>query len=85
MAEMTENIILESYDEVELLVTYSYEEVRQIEEGHGFHDLSYTDVNVTFVELVIGGESVKMEGKANLLPHLNPRQLSKIIGQLSIY
>ena len=27
MAEMTENIILESYDEVELLVTYTYEDV----------------------------------------------------------
>jgi len=80
----TENVILESYGNIELLVTYTYEEVRQVEEGHGYHTMTYTDVDITYVELVIAGESLRVNGESNLTNSLTPKQRSEIESQLHI-
>jgi len=80
----TENVILESLG-IELQVTYTYEDIRSTEECHGMHDTSYTDVSINYVELLIAGESVKVNHRSNLLPLLSPKQISEIEGMLQVY
>jgi hypothetical protein len=81
----TENVILETIGNIELQVTYTYEDVRSTEECHGMHDTSYTDVSIKYVELLIAGESVKVNLRSNLLPLLSPKQISEIEGMLQVY
>jgi hypothetical protein len=81
----TENVILETLGNIELQVTYTYEDVRSTEECHGMHDTSYTDVSIKYVELLIAGESVKVNLRSNLLPLLSPKQISEIEGMLQVY
>ena len=80
----TENVILETLG-IELQVTYTYEDVRSMEECHGTHDTSYTDVSINYVELLIAGEGVKVNYRSNLLPSLTPKQVNEIEGMLQIY
>ena len=80
----TENVILESYGNLELQVTYNSEYIRSSEECHGMHDTSYTDVDINYVELVIAGESLKVNGRTNLLHFLTPKQRSEIESMLQI-
>jgi len=81
----TENVILETLGNIELQVTYTYEDVRSTEECHGTHDTSYTDVSITFVELLIAGEGVKVNHRSNLLPSLTPKQVYEIEGMLQVH
>lgn len=81
----TENVILETLGNIELQVTYTYEDIRSTEECHGMHDTSYTDVSINYVELLIAGESVKVNNRTNLLHSLSPKQISEIEGMLQIY
>jgi hypothetical protein len=81
----TENVILETIGNIELQVTYTYEDVKSTEECHGMHDTSYTDVSIKYVELLIAGESVKVNLRSNLLPLLSPKQISEIEGMLQVY
>lgn len=81
----TENVILETIGNIELQVTYTYEDVRSTEECHGMHDTSYTDVSINYVELLIAEESVKVNHRSNLLPLLSPKQISEIEGMLQVY
>jgi len=81
----TENVILESFGNIQLEVTYIFEEVKSTEECHGMHDTSYTDVSINYVELLIAGESVKVNLRSNLLPLLSPKQISEIEGMLQVY
>lgn len=81
----TENVILETIGNIELQVTYTYEDVRSTEECHGMHDTSYTDISINYVELLIAGESVKVNHRSNLLPLLSPKQISEIEGMLQVY
>ena len=81
----TENVILETVGNIELQVTYTYEDVRSTEECHGMHDTSYTDVSINYVELLIAGESVKVNLRSNLFPLLSPKQISEIEGMLQVY
>ena len=70
MKTNTETII-DEYG-IELLVTYRYEKVTQIEECHGYHDLSYNDITLKNVEIVIAGQSI------DLLPMMSTRQETEI-------
>jgi len=81
----TENVILETLGNIELQVTYTYEDVRSTEECHGMHDTSYTDVSINYVELLIAGEGVKVNHRSNLLPSLTPKQVSEIEGMLQVH
>ena len=81
----TENVILETLGNIELQVTYTYEDVRSTEECHGMHDTSYTDVSINYVELLIAGEGVKVNNRTNLLHSLSSKQISEIEGMLQIY
>ena len=81
----TENVILETLGNIELQVTYTYEDIRSTEECHGIHDTSYTNVSINYVELLIAGESVKVNNRTNLLHSLSPKQISEIEGMLQIY
>lgn len=81
----TENVILETIGNIELQVTYTYEDVRSTEECHGTHDTSYTDVSINYVELLIAGESVKVNNRTNLLHSLSSKQVNEIEGMLQIY
>jgi len=81
----TENVILETLGNIELQVTYTYEDVRSMEECHGTHDTSYTDINITYVELLIAGEGVKVNHRSNLLPSLTPKQVYEIEGMLQVH
>lgn len=81
----TENVILESYGDIELLVTYTYEHIKSQEECHGIHDTSYLDIDISHVELIIAGESVKVNGKSNILMSLTPRQRNEIESQLQVH
>lgn len=81
----TENVILESLSNIELLVTYSYEYVLGTEECHGYHNTSYTDIDIEYVELVIAGESVTIKGTNNLVMSLTPKQRSEIESSLQVY
>jgi hypothetical protein len=80
----TENVILESYQDIELLVTYEYETTTQVEDFHGKQELSYTSVEITYVELVIAGEQVKFNAKGNILPHLTKKQIETLESELQI-
>jgi hypothetical protein len=81
----TENVILETLGNIELQVTYTYEDVRSTEECHGMHDTSYTDVSINYVELLIAGEGVKFNHRSNLLPLLTPKQVYEIEGMLQVH
>jgi len=81
----TENVILETLGNIELQVTYTYEDVRSTEECHGMHDTSYTDVSINYVELLIAGEGVKVNHRSNLLPSLTPKQVYEIEGMLQVH
>lgn len=65
----------------EILVDYDWEEsAKQIEEGHGYHDVG-GQVNVTLnsIEVVVCGVGIQ------ILPLLNQQQKDRIIEDLSIY
>jgi hypothetical protein len=81
----TENVILETLGNIELQVTYTYEDVRSTEECHGTHDTSYTDVSINYVELLIAGEGVKVNHRSNLLPSLTSKQINEIESMLQVY
>lgn len=81
----TINILLDGFTKIELLVTFNYEFIRWQEEGHGIHDFSYTDVDITYVELVIAGKSVDLGKSNNLLPFLTHDQINALIDQLEIH
>lgn len=70
---------------IELLVTFSYEYVLQIEECHGRHDMSYYDIEIESVELAIAGETIDFgKDKGNILPFLKNKQVKTIQEQLEI-
>ena len=79
----TESILDEAG--IEMLVTYEYTEESQIEDFHGRQEISYVDVVITNIELIVSGHTFNMEGKYNLLPYLNEKQLKEITSQLEIY
>lgn len=81
----TENVILESYAGIELLVTYDYEESSQVEDFHGMQELTYSSATITYVELVIGGDSIAIDTKCNLLPYLTKSQIKSLESQLEVY
>ena len=81
----TENVILESFGNIQLEVTYIFEEVKSTEECHGIHDTSYTNVDITYVELLIAGETVKFNQKSNLISSLTPKQINEIESMLQVY
>ena len=81
----TENVILESFGNIQLEVTYVFEEVKSTEECHGVHDTSYTDININYVELIIAGEGIKVNHRSNLLPSLTPKQINEIESMLQVY
>lgn len=81
---LTENILMDEFADVELLVTYTHTETRVTEEGHGVHTWYESEVEITYVELVIAGESVKVKEGTNLLPLLTKKQLGKIESNLSV-
>ena len=64
---------------IEVLVTYTTEAIKQIEEFHGIHDLSYTDVELTSVDVIIAGRGI------DILRFLDDKQMSVIKDNLSIY
>ena len=66
---------------VEVLVTYRIEqEASQVEECHGYHELgNNTLVELTHVEVIIGGKSV------DILKFLDKKQEDKLIDCLSIW
>ena len=80
MKSNTENVILDSFAKVELLVSYNYEEVIQYEECHGVHDTSYIDIDITYVELVIAGKGIGI----NLIQHLDSKQIQELQSNLQI-
>ena len=75
MKTNTETII-DEYG-IEFMVTYNYEKRREIEEGHGYHDLSYNDVTLKNVEIVIAGSSI------DILPRMSVKQENEIISLLN--
>jgi hypothetical protein len=81
----TENVILDSYAKIELLVTYDYEQVTQIEDFHGRQELVHYDIDINNVELVIAGQVVNVGGKSNLFPYLTGKQLNEIQSELQIH
>lgn len=81
----TQNVILESCANIELLVTFDYELVVQQEDFHGTQDTSYYDIELTYVELVIANQSLSIGGKVNLLPYLTGKQEDEIRSQLEIH
>jgi hypothetical protein len=81
----TENVILESFGNIQLEVTYIFEEVKSTEECHGIHDTSYTNVDINYVEMLIAGESVKINNRTNLLHFLTPKQINEIESMLQVY
>jgi hypothetical protein len=64
---------------IEVLVSYTTEYIKQIEEFHGIHDFSYDDVELTSVEVVISGKGI------DILRFLDDKQISVIKDNLSIY
>ena len=81
----TQNVILESYANIELLVTFDYELVTQQEDFHGTQDTSYYEIELTDIELIIANQSVTINGKVNLLPFLTGKQETEIKSQLEIH
>jgi hypothetical protein len=81
----TENVILESFGNIQLEVTYVFEEVKSTEECHGVHDTSYTNLDISYVELLIAGEVVKVNQTSNLLSSLTPKQINEIESMLQVY
>lgn len=81
----TENVILDSYADIELLVTFEYEYVKQEEDFHGTQDTSFYDIKITFIELVIAGNPLQIGNKTNLIPYLNGKQMTEIESQLQIH
>lgn len=65
----------------EVLVNYDWEESpKQIEEGHGLHDVGgQVSVELLSVEIVVSGVGIQ------ILPLLNDKQKEKVIAELSIY
>ena len=74
-----ETEIILTNNDIEVMVTYDMIYNEQIEDFHGIHDLSYYDVKLKNVEIVIGGRSV------DILPQLTLDQENVIIGNLSIH
>lgn len=70
--------ILEGWGSVEIWVTYDTTYDSYHEEGHGLHSWQETEVDITYVEINIAGELLKIEGKDNFLPYLSKKQLQKI-------
>lgn len=64
---------------IEVLVTYTTENITQIEECHGIHDLGYIDIELTNVEVIIAGRGI------DILHLMNDKQISVIKDNLSIY
>ena len=69
---------------IEFLVTFDYSWQDQIEEGHGVHDLSGWDIQITFIELVVAGKTVKFNNEANILKYLDLDQYLAILGKIDI-
>ena len=80
----TENVISESYANIELLVTYDFELVKQYEDFHGTQDTSYYEIEITNIELVIANKSVSINGEVNLLPYITSKQETEIKSELQI-
>lgn len=81
----TENVILDSYADIELLVTFEYLYVKQEEDFHGIQDTSFYDIKITFIELVIAGNPLQIGNKTNLIPYLSGKQMTEIESQLQIH
>ena len=69
---------------IEMLVTFDYYWDEQIEEGHGVHDLSGWNVNLTYVELVVAGKTVKFNGECNILKYLELPQYLAILEEINV-
>lgn len=78
MKEKQSEIILDE-NGIEILVGYTTEYIKQIEECHGIHDLSYDDVELTSVEVIIAGRGI------DIFRFLDDKQMSVIKDNLSIY
>lgn len=64
---------------IEIIVSYTIEYVKQIEDFHGIHDLSSNYITIDNVEVIIAGSSI------DILPKMNEDQILAIINHLSIY
>jgi hypothetical protein len=64
---------------IELEIDYRHEDIEQFEEGHGQHDLSYTDIELKHVWLTIKGKPI------DIFPLLNADQEEHLISLLNNY
>lgn len=75
MSNNTETIIDENG--IEVIVNYDYENDKQIEEGHGLHNVGGIVIELKLVEVVIAGKGL------NILPMLDNNQRNSLINQFS--
>ena len=78
----TQTVISEG--NIEMLVTFDYYWNDQVEEGHGVHDLSGWNVNLTYVELVVAGKTVRFNEESNVLKYLDLSQYLAILDEINI-